>query len=136
APDGRLRAAPLYYGMLMFAQAGRGSLVPARVDAGPSGLSAFALRGDNGNMRVCLVNKETHGIIHARVASGLRLSAVSVLRLTGPAIDATEGVTLGRASVDDGGRWAPTRREAVERSDGDAVLNVPAASAALVELSA
>src|ERR1043166_828099 len=44
-PDGRLRAAPIYYGMLMFAQAGLGSLVPAKLAAGPAEFSAFAVRG-------------------------------------------------------------------------------------------
>src|SRR5262249_11914044 len=45
-PDGWLRAAPLYYGMLMFAQASRGALLPARIGAGPAGLSVFAVRGE------------------------------------------------------------------------------------------
>jgi hypothetical protein len=134
-PDGRLRAAPLYYGMLMFAQAGRGVLVPARVDAGPAGLSAFAVRGDDGSLRICLINKDSRGAIRARIAPGRRFSTASVLRLTGPAIDATQGVTLGGAIVDDAGRWASTLRETVDQSEGDLLLDVPAASAALVALA-
>jgi hypothetical protein len=59
-----------------------------------------------------------------------------VLRLTGPAIDATEGVMLGGAVVDETGRWTPKLRERVNESDDDILLNVPAASAALVELRA
>ena len=133
APDGRLRAAPLYYGMLMFAQAGHGSLVPARVDAGPAGVSAFALRGDDGSLYICLINKESRGAIRARIAPGRRLSTASVLRLAGPAIDATD-VTLGNAVVDDAGHWAPTLRESVDQRDGELMLNLPAASGALVTL--
>src|SRR4029077_16940931 len=39
----RYRAMPLYYGMLMFAQAARGALVPAHLAPAPSGLKGFRL---------------------------------------------------------------------------------------------
>src|SRR6266516_1317491 len=38
------RAQPLYYGMLMFAQAARGALVPARLTSDSGDLRAFAVR--------------------------------------------------------------------------------------------
>ena len=135
-PDGGLRAAPLYYGMLMFAEVGRGSLVPTRVDASRSGLNAFAVRAEDGNLRVCLINKDSPGAIRASISPGRRFSAASVLRLTGPAIDAREGVTLGGAVVDETGRWTPKLRESADQRDGDVTINVPAASAALVALHA
>src|SRR4029077_20632719 len=65
APDGRLRAAPLYYGMLMFAQIGRGSPVRARIVRGPAGLSTYAARPPEGCLRVCLINKEPNGSLRA-----------------------------------------------------------------------
>jgi hypothetical protein len=135
-PDGRLRAAPIFYGMLMFAQAGRGSLVPAVVEAGPAGLSAFAVRLDDGGLRVCLINKESRDAVRVSIASGGRIAGASVLRLTGPAIDATAGITLGAAAADDSGRWTPARRESLEVGGGSLALDLPAASAALVELRA
>jgi hypothetical protein len=134
--DGRLRAAPLYYAMLTFAQAGRGSLVPARVEAGPAELSAFAVRGADERLRVCLINKDPRRAIRTSIAPGRRFPGASVLRLAGPAIDATSGVTLGGAAVDDAGRWAPTWHETVDGGAGDFMLEVPAASAALVDLRA
>src|SRR5262249_15422143 len=79
ASDGRLRTAPLYYGMLMFAQAGRGSLVPARIEAGPAGLSAYAVRASDGGPRVCLINKELHGALRAVIAPGWIFGGASVL---------------------------------------------------------
>jgi len=135
-PDGRLRAAPLYYGMLMFAQAGRGSLVPTRIDAGPVELSAFAVRREDGSLRICLINKHSRNAIRASIAPGRRFSAASVLRLSGPAIDASEGVTLGGAAVDETGQWTPQLREPADQRDGEVIMNVPAASAALVALRA
>jgi glycosyl hydrolase family 79 len=134
-PDGRLRAAPLYYGMLMFAQAGRGALVPARIETGPAGLSAYAVRASDGSLRVCLINKESRAT-RANIVPGRRFARASVLRLTGAAIDATAGITLGGAAVDEAGQWTPTRRETIEPAGDALMMDLPAASAALVELHA
>jgi hypothetical protein len=134
--DGRLRAAPLYYAMLMFAQAARGSLVPARVESRPAELKAFAVRAPDGSLRVCLINTHSGGAVRVAVDPGRRFAGVSVLRLAGPAIDATDGVTLGGAPVDASGRWAPAHYETAERAAGDIVVDVAAASAALLSLRA
>jgi len=133
-PDRRLRAAPLYYGMLMFAQAGRGSLVPVRIEVGPASLSAYAVRGADGGVRICLINKESHGTVRVELAPGRRFGGASVLRLIGPAIDATTGITLGGAAVDEAGQWTPTRSDSLDVAADALALELPAASAALVEL--
>jgi hypothetical protein len=54
------------------------------------------------------------------------------MRLVGPSVDATSGITLAGASVDDLGRWAPV--EAAHAAGGEISIDVPAASAALVSL--
>jgi hypothetical protein len=59
-----------------------------------------------------------------------------VSRLAAPALDATAGVRLGGAAVDDYGGWVPAAREAVQFDGGAVVLDVPGASAALVTLRA
>jgi hypothetical protein len=133
--DGRLRAAPLYYAMLMFAQAARGSLVPAWVDQGPE-LKAFAVRAPDGSLRVCLINTHPGRAVRLAVDPGRRFADASVLRLAGPAIDATDGVTLGGAPVDASGRWAPAHNETAEHAAADMVVDVAAASAALLSLRA
>ena len=65
---------------------------------------------------------------------GRKFTAASRLRLAGPAIDAA-GVTLGGASVDEFGRCAPAMNEEVLLTGDDIIVDVPAASAALVSLS-
>ena len=57
-----------------------------------------------------------------------------MLRLAGPAIDATAGVTLGGASIDEFGRWAPPMNEEVRLTGREILVDVPAARAALVSL--
>ena len=50
----RYRAATLYYGMLMFAQAAPGSLIPAQLAPDTSGLKAFAVRAPDETLCVCI----------------------------------------------------------------------------------
>ena len=130
----RYRAMPLYYGMLMFARAAQGVLVPAYLAPDTSGVKAFAVRAPEGMLRVCLINQNVAR--HERVAidPGRKFEIASMLRLAGPAIGSTAGVTLGGASVDDFGRWAPPMSEEVRLTDREIIVDVPAASAALVSL--
>lgn len=131
---GHLRAQPLYYGMLMFAQAGRGSLVPARLASDTGELKAFAVRAGDGSLRVCLINKDLARGVRVEIDPGRRFATASVMRLVGPAADATSGITLGGASIDAYGRWTPAPE--VLHSPSRAVpVDVPAASAALVSMT-
>jgi hypothetical protein len=131
---GGLTARPLYYGMLMFAQA-RGDVVPARLDAGGAALAAYAVRAGDGALRIVAINKGA-GAATVRIEPGRRFSKGDVLRLAAPALDAKTGVTFGGAAVDDYGGFAPAAREPVQFDGGAVVLEVPGASAALATLPA
>jgi len=130
----RYRAMPLYYSMLMFVQGARGTLVPARLASDTGGLKAFAVRAPEGTLRVCLINQNITRDERLAIDPGRKFTAASMLRLTGPAIDATAGVTLGGASVDEFERWAPPMNEEVRLTGREILVDVPAASAALVSL--
>jgi hypothetical protein len=132
---GRHRARPLYYGMLMFALAARGALVPARLATDTRALGAFAVRAPNGSLRVFLINKEFARGARVRIDAGRSFAAGSVMRLAGPAADAASGITLGAAGVDDFGRWAPGTSEAALAPSGEVAVDVPAMSAAVVSLA-
>ena len=54
---GRYRAMPLYYGMLTFASVARGALVRVRLEPSRAELSAFAVRADDGSLRICLIRQ-------------------------------------------------------------------------------
>jgi hypothetical protein len=58
------------------------------------------------------------------------------MRLTGPALNAKDGVLLGGVPVAADGSWSGAKYEPVTVANGSATLHVPAASAALVWLSA
>src|SRR5258708_4938773 len=129
---GGLTARPLYYGMLMFAQA-HGDLVPARLDSGGAALVAYAVRAADGALRLVLINKDVRAAL-IRIEPGRRFAKGEVSRLEAPALDATAGVRFGSAAVDDYGDWAPAAREAAQFDGGVVVLDMPGASAALVTL--
>jgi hypothetical protein len=135
SPNGRHRAQPLYYGMLMFGQAARGALVPTRLASGSSDLKAFAVRAPEGTLRICLINKNLGRGARMRIDPGRSFIASSVMRLAGPAVDATAGITLGGSSVDELGGWAPATREPAHPVGREITVEVPAASAAVVVLS-
>jgi hypothetical protein len=132
---GRVRAQPLYYGMLMFAQAARGALVPARLASDTGELKAFAVRAGDGSLRVCLINKDLARGVRVEIDPGRHFATASVMRLIGPAADATSGITLGGASVDAYGRWTPAP-EVLQSPSRALAVDVPAASAALVSMTA
>jgi hypothetical protein len=92
----RYRAMPLYYGILMFAQAARGALLPAQLAPEPSGLKAFAVRTPEGTLRVCLINQNITDDKRVVIEAGRKFILASMLRLAGPAIDATAGVDSWR----------------------------------------
>ena len=133
---GRYRAAPLYYGMFMFAQAARGALVPAYLAPDTSDLKAFAVRAPDGTLRVCLINKNLAGSERVAIDPGRDFAVASIMRMAGPAVDATVGVTLSGASVDEFGKWATAMNEEVRLNGHDVIVDVPAASAALVSMRA
>jgi len=117
----------------MFAQAAPGALIPARFASDTSGLKAFAVRAPEGTLRVCLINQNVARDERVAINPAQKVTIASTLRLAGPAIGASAGVTLGGASVDDFGRWVPPTRE-VRLTSHEIIVDVPAASAALVSL--
>ena len=125
-------AQPLHYGMLLFAQAARGALVPARLKADLN-LASFAARADDGSLRVCLINKDARGA-RVRIDPGRRFAAASAMRPAAPSLEAATGLTLGGASIDASGRWAPAAPEMLQFASGHVLVDVPGASAALVRL--
>jgi hypothetical protein len=131
--DGRHVARPLFYGMLMFKEACREAtgLVPTRAGSSEFGLAAYAVRSRNGGLRVCLINKDLSRPAQVHVDVGRRFAAASVLRLAASSADATTGMTLAGAAVDEFGRWAPTVLEAI-RPETVIAVEMPAASAALL----
>ncbi len=131
---GGLVARAPYYGMLMFANAGDGALVPSQLDGGSDALSAYAVRAGDGALRVSLINRDLGRASEVAIDPGHRFAQGHLLRLVGPAADGPD-VTFGGATLDDYGGWGPAVKEPAQVTGTEFSAEVPAASAATVVLT-
>lgn len=127
-------ARPIYYGMLLFAHAGAGQLVESTLeprDETPL-VTAFGLRNRSGAIQVAAFNKYLDRRVHLSIDVGQHAQRISALRLHAPRVDDTTDATFGGAPVGASGAWSATREETLNLESGAAVIQLPAASAALI----
>jgi hypothetical protein len=132
---GHYTAKPEYYGMLAFSLGGKGRLLKAEMDASAPDVKAYATQPDKGALTLTLINKRA-GRAALTVVTGnhTQASRAAVTRLSGPAIDAKSGITLGGAEVTPAGTWKPMKPEVLQARNGQLEIELPAASAAIVEI--
>jgi len=131
---GHHAAMPEYYGLLAFAQAGKGEQLPVALDSGGVNLTAYAAR-QGATVTLTLINKDRSRDASVSIA-GFSARRAHTMRLTAPSLTATTGITLGGAAVEADGKWSGGKSEPVKLSGGKALVDVPAGSAALVTFSA
>jgi len=132
---GHYGAAPEYYGLLAFAQAAKGVQLSLALDAGGINLTAYATQ-ENATLRLVVINKDMSRDASVTISNLGGAEPASVMRLNAPSLTANTAITLGGASVGDGGKWRGGKSEPVKPARGKALLDVPAGSAALVTFSA
>lgn len=133
-PKNGFLARPIYYGMLLFAQAGAGQLVDAKLDRlelAPL-LTAYGLRSNTGAIKVAAFNKNLDRGVRLTIDAGERAQRAISLRLLAPRVDDTTDTTFGGTPVGASGAWSPTRMETLPLENGTAVIELPSASAALI----
>jgi hypothetical protein len=128
---------PEYYGMLLFTQAGTGSMVSTTVTTSAPYFTAWAIQAD-GFTSVVLNNRNDASGVNATVDLGSAVRSASAIYLAGtPAgtLTAAAGnVTLADAPVSPAGDW-PRHAPYTQTLSGNTVsVYVPAASAALVRV--
>lgn len=135
-PEAGFLARPEYYGMLLFAQAGPGRLVSAKLSGNEDAplLTAYALRGEDGHLRVMLFNKNLDKDVVVSISGSNGLDA-SAMRLEAPMADDTTDVTFAGSVVGVDGRWLPMVEDRVPSKNGLYIIPVRRASGALVVFS-
>jgi glycosyl hydrolase family 79 len=123
---------PLYDAMFLFAYAGGGWLVPIHTRGIRPRLPAFAVRGTGDEHRIILVNTDLAQNEHVRIATTGQKA--TILRLTAHSVESKSGLTFGEASIDLNGDWAPRAAQSVRLQANRFVVDVPAASAAVVQI--
>ncbi len=127
---------PLFAGLQLAAAVGTGSLVSTTLVDAPASLRAWAVRRADGTVALVLIN--TDGAAQIDVAIDLGAAAVQSATarwLTGPALDATTGVTFAGAAVGIDGSWQPDPAVPQPVSGSRISTTVAAASAGLITVT-
>ncbi len=132
--DGHYQANAVYYGMLLFHSAGQGRILHLTQSAGNS-LDSFATLGDDGKLRVVLINRDPRQNVIAHITAGQLYKNATAMRLTGTSPDSADHITFAGSQVGADGTWSPSTIEAVDGKDGYFELAVPPTSAVVVTIS-
>ena len=133
---GNYTAAPEYYGMLAFAQGGKGRMLACQLETGGRNLDAYATQPADDLGAVTLIHKERGPDVLVSVEGAGAFKRASAVRLTGPSLESKVGVRLGGAEVSPSGEWQTATAEEFKVEGGKMAVRVPAASAVVVTLRA
>lgn len=127
-------ARPIYYGMLLFAEAGAGQLMQATLDGDEQSplLTAYALRSTDGKIKLALFNKNVDRRVSLIVSGVNGMQRSKTFRLHAPRVEDTTDVTFGGAPVGAAGAWSAARQENAAVENGTCAIDLPPASGALV----
>ena len=125
-------AAPLFYGLLMVARAGTGSVLKTRTTGGTTNFTAYTVAPADGSTSVLLVNKDPTCAVTASVNIGVSPRRANAMFLRAPSLTAQTGITLGEASISATGGWTPRAPTGLPLQGGVVAVVVPPAAAVLV----
>ena len=131
-PGSPVKARPIFYGIFLANQLAGGELLDADLQAGGANVTAYAVEHEKG-VKVAIFNKDAAAAVDLTIHAPGKARSATAWRLRGPALDATEGVTLAGAAIDDArATWAPRDAEKLEVRDAAVRIHVPEASGVLV----
>jgi hypothetical protein len=131
-------ARPEYYGMLAFSLAAKGRLLPTTLATDLPGITLYATQSQSDAKKLTLtaINKGPQNqTLTIPLPTTIPARQATILRLTAPSLDAQSNITLGGAQVSPTGIWKPTRTEPLSLTHHTLQLTVPAASAAIVQIT-
>jgi hypothetical protein len=140
--NGNYQLYPIGYGIAAFNVGGYGNVEPlTMVNAGKLNLTAYAVK-DDANLYVTIINKEYGKDARSAAVTitpdGFVAGSAAAMYLTQANYDvtATYGVMLGGTTISSAGPWLGQWKPLAPVTDGHCAIIVPAASAAVVKISA
>jgi hypothetical protein len=125
-------ARPEYYGLLFVRPLFGATMLASDLQNSGLNVSAYAMQ-KAGKITVLAFNKGNSATtLTLRLPSGRTKDSASILRLTGPAVNATSNVLLGGSEVASNGAWKPVASEILHGSGGTLQVSLPAFSGAAV----
>jgi hypothetical protein len=127
-----LEARPEYYGILLVALAGRGSILRTSITAGSLNSSAYTVQNSPTQLSVIIVNKDATQDLQFTATCPGTVQSASMQVLTAPSLSATSGVTIQGAGINIDGSFSPQSSYGLSVAGKTFVGYVPAESAVLV----
>lgn len=125
---------PEYYGMLLFTLAGQGALLRTNLSVEGLDATAYAVQASDGSLSLVVVNKDATQNLNLRVDCGRAVTSASLIAMTAPALEATNGVQIQGASVGLDGSFNPYPPDSLACSGSSFSCQVPALNAALIHV--
>jgi hypothetical protein len=132
---------PLYYGILMFALAGQGTLYTCNLGAGSLNVSAFAVKTSTG-LNIIINNKDPAQNLEVAVTVPQTVNTATLMVMTqatsgvsGPNLSALSGVTIQGATVGANASFAPSAAYTLTTAGTQFIAYVPYLSAVLIQIT-
>lgn len=138
-----VEARPEFYGILLFALAGAGTLYTTQLSGiGSLNATAYAVKPAAGGLNLIVVNKDSTQNLQLTISLPQSASSATLLELTqlspgatGASLSATSGVTIQGASLGDDGSFSPGAPYTLETNGSQVSCYAPALSAVLVQIT-
>ncbi len=132
--NGSFVAMPEYYAMLAFGYASSGAkVVPVSLSKTSNyNCTAYASVKNSGEYDITLINKDLNTDILYTINLSKPVSSASIMRLSAPAVTATNGVTFAGNQVNIDGTFSPVTNNYLTINQGTVTVKIPAGSAAVV----
>lgn len=128
-------ARPLFYAMMLVQQFTGTTLIANTFDSAGANATAYTAKTAKG-YRIAVFNKDATRDLTIAV-DGATARSIKTWRLTGPALNATKGITLAGAEVQHGNAaWSPKTVQTLAVKGSSLEISVPHASATLVFVEA
>jgi hypothetical protein len=132
---GVVEARPEYYGLLLFALAGPGTLLETQLAAGTVDATAYAVRTASGGLNLVVVNKDTVQNMTLTIATNQNIQSATLQTMTGASLAATSGVTIQGATVNPDGSFFPASADTLTPAGTQTTCFIPSLTAALISIT-
>jgi hypothetical protein len=130
-----LEARPEYYGLLLFALAGQGTLLRTSLSTSNFNATIYAVQDASGALNIVIVNKEPYQSLNLTIDCGRNIANADLIEMRGTSLTAITGQTLQGATVaTDGSITLGTRYAPAGIVSPKVNCYVPALSAVLLRV--
>jgi hypothetical protein len=133
---------PEFYGLMMFALAGQGSMYQTSLSVNGVNATAYAVKDSSGALNLVIVNKDENQNLQLSVSLPQKAASASLISMTqnangvtGPSLSATSGVTIQDATISTSGSFSPAASYSLSAGSSQVSCYVPALSAVLVKVT-